>query len=96
MVQPLKPVRRNPRLERLVIKRLRVIADATGGRIRKSARGIPHVVVDDDSCSVSIAYFLGANEYKVFWPWPSSDQQRAVRRSVEEVVAHVQEIRGPS
>lgn len=51
------------------------------GAIRTSARGVVHLVYEDKS----VAWFGNGQNYRVFWPYPSSSQKRQDLYTPEEV-----------
>lgn len=61
--------------------RLRDISDTlwrrggTPSRVRKSARGVPHLVVNLGPDKASVAYFKNAGVYKVFYPYMAGSPQ---------------------
>ncbi len=64
----------------------KALKDLGRGKIRISSRGVPHVVDNiDGHFRISIAYFARTKTWRVFWPWPSrEEQERKDFKSVEE------------
>ncbi len=45
--------------------------------LRTSMRGVPHLLVTLNETIYSVCYFGKSRQFKIFYPYPSNNQQRA-------------------
>lgn len=55
------------------------------GKVRVSSSGTPHLVGSENGTSFSVGYFRRSDSYRVFFPYPASNQMRIDFKSPEEV-----------
>ena len=72
--------------------KLQEVLDKTGGTIRHSVRGVPHLVVSVGSACVSVCWFKRLQAWKTFYPWPGDAQivQTWVREELETMVDYIE------
>lgn len=75
-----------------VTKVLRNVLQKTGGDLRVSQRGVPHIVTHKNTITISICFFARSGTFRVFWPWGVSlDQEHKDFRHSEEIVDWIME-----
>lgn len=70
-------------------RRLVPILEGKNLRVRKrvSARGVPHLVVNE---CVSVCWFGRAKAFRVFWPYPGSQDKSSMLKDLNEVAKLVE------
>ena len=64
--------------------KLQEVLDKTGGTIRHSVRGVPHLVVSLGIACVSVCWFKRLQAWKTFYPWPGFEEAQIVQTWVQE------------
>lgn len=57
---------------RTVVGAVKKLDEIGLGKIRESQRGVPHLVYN----GISVVWFWRESKYRVFWPWPSFENQK--------------------
>ena len=69
-----------------IIKLLVILSDKINGCIRTSKSGVPHIVVKHSHVTYSVCYFAKWNKYRVFYPYPDSNQTKKTLNTQNEVI----------
>jgi len=80
-------------IDRLYILRCRLAKAGIREKLRRSQRGVPHVLVFDGDGNplASVAFFAKGRFYRCFDPWPASEQRKFSSQLPDEIVAHIKE-----
>lgn len=65
------------RLNRTATEQLHWLQESTGGLIRISKKKVPHLVFRRGDTTYSVVWFGTNRHYRVFWPYPASEQELA-------------------
>lgn len=52
------------------------LQELTGGTIRLSRCGVPHLLIEKDGVMRSVCYFGKLARFRMFWPYPALRQER--------------------
>lgn len=78
-------------IDRLYVLRCRLVKAGLKEELRRSQRGVPHVLVFDADGNplASVAFFGKGRFYRCFHPWPSSHQKKYSSQLPDKIVDHI-------
>jgi len=59
-----------------IIKHVKYVAHLLGGEYNLSRSGVPRILFHNEKCSASLVYVAHDNQWKIFYPYPSIEQER--------------------
>lgn len=80
-------------MKKIMIKMID-LAITIKGAVRISNRDVPHILVPFNDITYSVCYFGSTDTWRIFFPYPSSEQIRITLNSREEVINYFKNLRG--